>query len=162
MAKHKLVLDDVFEEVSFTLIAIHCSLEDYRLAYLLNKNLSIELKRKEEDLDYDYVSASYSIFEWEDLVQQITWNLVGNVCRKESNALTSSSGSLFGEDEKSMKTLNLIPEYKNVDYLLKISALEEFNEEKSILNKMLEIPNIVTAYSIDAYKLKSRNNLIFN
>ncbi|MBT8303783.1 MAG: IPExxxVDY family protein [Bacteroidia bacterium] len=161
MAKHKLILDDVFEESYFTLIAIHCSLEDYRLAYLLNKNLSLNLKRKEEDLDYDYVSAFYPIFEWEDLSQQITFNLVGNICRKESNALTSS-GLLFGDDEKSMRTLNLIPEHKNVDYLLKISAQEEFSEEKSILNKILEIPNIVTAYSIDAFKLKSRNNLIFN
>lgn len=161
MAKNKLILEDVFEELSFTLIAIHCSLEDYRLAYLLNKELAINLTRNEEDLDYENVAASYSILEWEDINHQTTWSLVSNVCKKESESI-ASIGSLFGDDEKAIKTLNLISEHKNVDYFLKISSEGWFSSEKTILNSIKKIPHIVTAYAIDATQLKSKNNLIFN
>ena len=40
MAIHKLHIDE-FDEVDYELIAIHTSLEDYRLAYFLNKKLPI-------------------------------------------------------------------------------------------------------------------------
>ena len=59
MAVHKLVLDDVFEEALYTLIAIHCTVEDYRLAYLLNKYLGINLVRKSKDLDYNKDKSAY-------------------------------------------------------------------------------------------------------
>ena len=58
MALHKLHVDDFYDD-SFSLIAIHCSLEDYRLAYLLNKHLNISLVRKPQDLDYKYFAATY-------------------------------------------------------------------------------------------------------
>ena len=65
MAFHKLLVDD-FYDTSFALIAIHCRLEDYRLAYLLNKHLKLNLKRREHDLDYNYFDASFAIFEWQN------------------------------------------------------------------------------------------------
>ena len=64
MAVHKLILEDVFEDTLCTLIAIHCSIEDYRLAYLLNKYLGISLTRKPEDLDFNKGTTKYSIFEY--------------------------------------------------------------------------------------------------
>jgi len=42
MALHKLLVDD-FYDASFSLLAIHCRLEDYRLAYLLNMYLELKL-----------------------------------------------------------------------------------------------------------------------
>jgi hypothetical protein len=54
MAVHKLILDDVFDESVFTLIAIHSTIEDYRLAYLLNRFLGINLVRFEFDLDFNH------------------------------------------------------------------------------------------------------------
>ena len=47
-----------------------------------------------QDLDYRYLDANYSIYEWKDKQQQTTWNLVSNVCKKEQASL-QSSGSLF-------------------------------------------------------------------
>ena len=82
MAIHKLFEDD-FEEDNYTLIAIHCSIEDYRLAYLLNTNLDLKLARKWEDLDYNYLEASFSIYEWNDEENFVTWNLVTNISKKE-------------------------------------------------------------------------------
>ena len=60
MALHRLLVDD-FDVETYSLFAIHCTLDDYRVAYLLNKQLQINLKRKPHDLDVHYTSSSFSI-----------------------------------------------------------------------------------------------------
>lgn len=161
MAVHKLILDDVFYEVSYTLIAIHCALEDYRLAYLLNKHLGITLTRRSSDLDYNNSKSTYSIFEWKDDKQLTTWSLVSNVCKVESYQQITYE-SLFENQEKIIKTTNLIPEYKRVNFFFKIDNEFNFSKEKYILNSILNISQIATAYSVDTSQLKSKDNLIFS
>ena len=159
MALHKLHVDDFYDD-SFSLIAIHCSLEDYRLAYLLNKHLNISLVRKPQDLDYKYFAATYSIFEWEDEKQHTTWNLVSNICKREEDGL-QSSGSLFNTSNTLLKTYHLLPEFKNVDYLIKVMNEDQSFDEKQILDTLQSIPQLVTSYSIDVEHIKSKDNLIF-
>jgi len=158
MALHKLLVDD-FDDDDYLLLAIHCDLKDYRLAYLLNQYLDINLKRYTYDLDFEYASASYSIYEWEDYEKQTTWNMVANICKREEDSLVSS-GSLFDESSKVIKSYNLIPEYKNVNYFIKI---ENDNVNiKSIISRIQKIPQLVTVYNVDVMNLKSKDNLIFN
>ncbi len=159
MAVHKLLVDD-FYDASFSLIAIHCRLEDYRLAYHLNKHLSINLVRLPQDLDYKYLDANYSIYEWKDEQQQTTWNFISNVCKKEEASL-QSSGSLFNTDQTMLKTYHLMPEFKKVDFFIKITTDEESIDERELLNKLNNIPQLITTYSIDTEHIKSKDNLIF-
>ncbi|MDG1728319.1 MAG: IPExxxVDY family protein [Algibacter sp.] len=161
MAVHKLILDDTFDDALYTLIAIHCRLEDYRLAYLLNKYLGITLSRKSSDIDYKNGQVSYSIYEWEDHKQLITWSLVSNICKTEA-LQQSDYKSLFDNQDKITKTFQLLPEHKTVNYFLKIDSEFSFSKEKYILESILKIPRIATAYSLDSNKLKSKDNLIFN
>ena len=158
MALHKLLVDDFYDD-TYKLIAIHCGLEDYRLAYLLNQNLELNLKRKSEDLDFEYMKSSYSIFEWDNASQYVKWNLVSNVCKKEEDSLYSSG--LFQSNEKVLKTFNLVPEYKRVDYFIKISEEIQNVNEKRILNRLQSIPQIITSYSVNPSQLKSKDHLIF-
>ena len=160
MVLHKLLVDD-FYDASFSLIAIHCRLEDYRLAYLLNKHLELNLRRKEQDLDYNYFDASFAIFEWENEKIDRVWNLVSNVCKKEESAL-QSSGSLFENQTAITRTVNLLPELKTVDYLIKVSNEDRHFNEKLILNKIQTIPQVITTYSVDIDQLKSKEHLIFD
>jgi hypothetical protein len=160
MALHKLLFDD-FSDDTYSLIAIHCTIDDYRVAYLLNQYLNIKLTRKPQDLDFKYTNSSYSIYEWEDKNQLITWNLVSNVCRKEEDSLTST-GSLFESQNKIIRVHNLIPEYKKVNYFLKINNDGSFINEKTLIHKIHEIPQIAAVYSVDIALLKSKDNLIFN
>ncbi|WP_431132860.1 IPExxxVDY family protein [Psychroserpens mesophilus] len=160
MALHKLLVDD-FYDTSFALLAIHCRLEDYRLAYLLNKNLSLNLRRKPQDLDYKYFAASYAIYEWENVAMDTTWNLVSNICKKEEAAL-QSSGSLFDNQTSIMKTYHLLPEFKNVDYFIKVTNENQNFNEKYILNRIQAIPQVITSYIIDVDQIKSKDHLIFN
>ena len=158
MALHKLMVDDFYDD-TYKLIAIHCGLEDYRLAYLLNQSLDLRLQRKKEDIDMEYLKSSYSIFEWDNASQYVTWNLVSNVCKKEEDSLYSTG--LFQTNEKVIKTLNLVPEYKKVDYFIKISDEIQNVNEKLILNKLQNIPQIITSYSVNPSELKSKDHLIF-
>lgn len=159
MALHKLQVDDFYDD-SYKLIAIHCRLEDYRLAYLLNKHLELKLARKEKDIDFKYLESSYSIFEWDNETEYVLWNLISNVCKKEEVSLYSS-GTLFSDSEKVLKTFHLISEYKKVDYFIKISDEIQNVDEKQILNKLQAIPQIITSYTIDPLKIKSKDHLIF-
>ncbi len=160
MAIHKLFEDD-FEEDNYTLIAIHCSTEDYRLAYLLNTNLNLKLARKQEDLDYNYMEASFSIYEWDDEENFVTWNLVANTSKKEVEQM-ASAGSLFS-DQKGKRTISkyLIPEQKRVDYFVKISSENYLKSSKIIVSKINAIAEVITAYTVNPNQLKSKNNLIF-
>ncbi|GGW57904.1 hypothetical protein DFQ11_101839 [Winogradskyella epiphytica] len=159
MALHKLILDDFYDE-SYKLIAIHCRLEDYRIAYLLNKYINLKLRRTENDLDFKYLESSYSLFEWYNDTEYVKWNLVSNVCQKEEDSLYSS-GTLFSDNSKVLKTFHLIPEYKKVDFFLKISEEIQSVDEKTILSRLQAIPQIITSYTVDPLKIKSKDNLIF-
>lgn len=159
MALHKLHVDE-FSDDRYLLFAIHSRIEDYRIAYLLNKHLSIKLERKQNDLDVDYLKSSYAIYEWDNKVEYTTWNLVSNCCVKEEEAV-SSTGVLFSNNDKIVKTYNLIPELKTVDYLLKISGETYGLNEQRILEILQKISMIITSYSVNPLKLKSRDNIIF-
>ena len=161
MALHKLLADD-FEDSLFSLLAIHCTIEDYRVAYLLNKYLNISLKRKPFDLDFENESATYSLFEWEDKERLFVWNLVSNMCKKEDEETVQNTGSLFHMKHKIQRFHNLIPEYKKASFLLKIDTDGMYINERAIINRIQDIPQIVTVYSIDVSQLKSKDNLIFN
>jgi len=159
MALHKLQVDDFYDDC-YKLIAIHCRLEDYRLAYLLNKHLELKLERKDKDIDFKYLESSYSIFEWDNKTEYVLWNLISNVCKKEEDSLYST-GTLFNSNEKVLKTFHLISEYKKVDYFIKISDEIQNVDEKEILNKLQAIPQIITSYTVNPLKIKSKDHLIF-
>lgn len=161
MAVHKLILDDVFDEEVCTLMAIHCTTEDYRLAYHLNKYLGINLTRRKKDLDYNQGKSSYSIFEWEDTAHLTTWSLVSNISKTEV-VQQRNYESLFDTQEKITRTTHLIPEYKAVNYFLKIDNEFNLSTEKDILNKITKIEQVATAFIIDISQLKSKDNLIFS
>ena len=161
MVLHKLLVDD-FREDNYSLIAIHCSLKDYRIAYLLNQYLHINLVRKDQDLDFKNARQTYAIYEWKDKNQLLTWNLVSNICVTEEEENAMDLDSLFQTQNKITRTHNLISEYKKVNYLLKFDDEEKRINIKKLLHKINEIPQIATVYSIAVEDLKTKDNLIFN
>ena len=161
MAVKKLLLDDFFEEEQYILIGIHCTLEDYRLAFLINQVLDIRLKRKQEDVKFSKDNSSFSLYEFNQEKQHIIYYLVANSCKGKQDQ-QQDINSLFSNEAFLTTNKYLLPEFKKVNYLLKVETEFPLNKEKLILNKLLKIPQIVTAYSIDVDNLKTKNNLIFN
>ncbi len=162
MAIQKLVLDTL-EDDDYELIAIHSSLASYRLAFLLNKKLSLQLFRKKEDINFEYddLVANFPLYQYDDHFQYSTYNLLGNKFKVKIEPEKSIPGELFGETENTYVTKHLIPELKTVDYFLKIDTESSTLSSKSIVTKILDISQVITAYTIEHATLKSKNNLIF-
>ncbi len=163
MAQHKLVLtDDINEE--FSLIAIHCSEEAYKMAFMLNQHLDLKLIRKQPDVDYSNkgLDVSFPIFEYKDSLSYIHYHLVANKS-KSLSAKVHSSGGLFDElaTEKTITTF-LLTEYKKSDFFLKIQSDYEKVPIRKLILSINEIEQVISAYNIEPSKIKSKNNLIFN
>lgn len=162
MPAHKLVLDEVFEE-AYKLIAIHSSVEEYKLAFLLNKHLNLRLARSPKDFDFQNKGLRiwFALYTYEDQQKYCDFHLVSNISKAEYPS-TAESNSLFGENETTFKKSYLLPEFKTVDFFLKIEEETDTISEKNFLEKIREISQVSLAYSIDHENIKSKENLIFD
>ena len=161
MAIHKLHLEE-FDEIDYQLIAIHSSLEDYRLAYYINQNLPINLKKENCNIQISNKEGEtqFTRFVFEDS-KDIVWNLVQN---KNDDFVPSqnSNQGLFAETNNKFSTkIYLIPEFKNVDFFLKIENGEVNIDVSKITNCIKKIDRVSTVYAVEVEKIKSKNNLIF-
>jgi hypothetical protein len=160
MAIHKLHIDE-FDEVDYELIAIHTSLEDYRLAYFLNQKLPILLSKSKNEIQINIKEGVtfFSRFIYENSDTDSCWSLVQN--KNEVTALISNNNqNLFGETSFEVATKAfLLPELKKVDYFLKIE--NSTCEIDTVIAMTNTIPQIATVYSVDSNSIKSKNNLIF-
>ena len=152
-AVHKIVGD--FYEETYTLVALHSSMEDFAIVYAINLALQSTFKRSSKDLELSE-HMSFPFFEWQDDVHDRYWSLFANESTKKERFVREG---LF-QDEPSYVKHYLVPEYKDVDYFVKIEHDDDLNETM-LVKSLLTIPKIVTAYTIDAVKLKSKTNLIF-
>ncbi|TXD50062.1 IPExxxVDY family protein [Polaribacter sp. IC073] len=156
MQIHALGLDD-FSEEEYSLIGIHTALEDYKLAYLLNKNLNTHFSKSQKNLEFenDKDSASFSIFNFSSKKYDFDWFLIANSSKREN--LTESNGLLLTTETRTY----LIPEKKKVDFFIKISGEVAADYVESAVSKIKNIEQIITSYSIDKNTLKSKDFLIF-
>jgi len=148
MTKHRLDLT-LIEEETFSIIGIVSSMEVYRLAFFLNKQLNWFLEKESFEIDHCY--AVYSFYEES---QDLKINLIGNTAWKKSEA----TEGLF--DAVASKTY-LIKEKKKADYLLKISEEIDHTSIERIIKKLKSIAAIQTCYPIALDELKTTEFLIF-
>jgi hypothetical protein len=161
MGIHKLHLEE-FDEIDYQLIAIHSSLEDYRLAYYINQNLPINLKKENCNIQISNKEGEtqFTRFVFEDS-KDIAWNLVQNKNDVFVPSQNSNQG-LFAETNNKFSTkIYLIPEFKKVDYFLKIENGEVNIDVSKITNCIKKIERVSTVYAVEVEKIKSKNNLIF-
>lgn len=161
MAIHRLYIDD-FETINYSLIAIHSNLEDYRLAYFINKSLNLELKKNEKDIPIEtkFGNSDFARFVFDDENQAIFWNFIQNKNQIIISNQNQSIGLFDGAAIEAQKKVYLLPEFKTVDYFLKIEHEDNINELK-IINKINLIDQISAVYSIETTNIKNKNNLIF-
>lgn len=160
MAIHKLHIDE-FDIIDYELIAIHTSLEAYRLAYFLNQRLPILLTKCKSEIQIKIKEGvtGFSKFLYENNASYSCWSLIQN--KNEVTTLRfDNNQNLFANSSYEVATkAYLLPEFKKVDYFLKI---ENNNHE---IEKIIEIINTIsrvsTVYHINTNKIKSKNNLIF-
>ena len=156
MQVHSSELHDFCED-NYTLIGLHTALEDYKLAYLLNKYLNKKFVREIFSLDFnnkDMVS-SFSVYGFIEETSHLEWYLVSNTYVEE---VTDTIGVLALTTQK--KTY-LIPEKKRVDYFIKILGDISTENLYKVIQDINQLEQIVTSYIIETDKLKSKDFLIF-
>jgi len=156
MQVYALEMNDFCEE-EYSLIGIHSTLEDYKLAYLINRKLNTHFFKAKEDLQFtrEKKKASFSIYNYENTKYDFDWFLIANSYRRENQ--TVSNELLLTSETKTY----LIPEKKKVDFFLKICGESEYDFVMKTINSIKSIENIITAYLIDKNTLKSKDFLIF-
>ena len=162
MAIHKLDLGE-FDEIDYHLIAIHTSLEDYRLAYFINQKLPINLGKNKNEIQINIKEGEtkFSRFYYHDVEKGIFWNLIQNKNEVIQQKNDNSQNLFSNINLEVSKKVYLLPEFKKVDYFLKIENMEETRNGTEIQALLNTIDNISTAYAVETYKIRSKNNLIF-
>lgn len=163
MAIHKLDLGE-FDEIDYHLIAIHTSLEDYRLAYFINQKLPINLGKNKNEIQINIKEGEtkFSRYYYHDVEKGISWNLIQNKNEVIQQKNDTKQNNLFSNINMEVSTkVYLLPEFKKADYFLKIENIEDDLNVTHIQALLNTIDNISTAYTVETNKIKSKNNLIF-
>jgi len=130
---------DVEYDYDFLLLAISCFEKDYRMCWLINKQLNVNLERGEDiEVEYKEGNSVHSVFtgEYEDEHCHIT--LIKN---RDSEGI-------------------LLSELAQIDYLLKI---EEFpGEEDDLAQELRSISQVKAVYQIEPNDLKDKEYLIID
>ena len=140
MAIHKLDLGE-FDEIDYHLIAIHTSLEDYRLAFFINQKLPINLSKSKNEIQINIKEGEtkFSRYYYHNFEKAISWNLIQNkgevVQQKKDNGQ-----NLFSNVAMEVATkVYLLPEFKKVDYFLKVenndNEIEKIIKTKTVNKK---------------------------
>ncbi len=156
MQTHALAIDE-FGQETYTLIAIHTALEEYKLAYLLNKALNTRFTIAAFKLDFEskHNSSSFTVYEYCNDKFDIAWFLIANTCKTTLNK--GLGGLNLATETKSY----LINEQKNVDFFIKINEETDHTIVHQTIEKINTINQVVTSYSVDPNSLKSKDFLIF-
>jgi hypothetical protein len=162
MAVLKLYLDE-FDEVDYDLIAIHCSLEDFRLAYFINQKLPILLSKNKDEVGVTVKEgeAFFTKYSYENENTECKWCLIQNKNDIHLLQKNTKQNLFINSTIEISRKVFLISELKKVDYLLKIeNNSSDFNVEE-IVNQLKQIERITAVYSLIPENIKSKNNLIF-
>lgn len=162
MAIHKLDFGE-FDEIDYSLIAIHTTLEDYRLAYFINQRLHVNLNKsiKEIQITDKEGEVHFSRFHYYEKKKDISWDLIQNINEVIQQKKEDNKGLFTNFELEVAKKVYMIPEFKKVNYFLKIENSEENTNLLEIQSELNSIDQIATNYIVDINKIKSKNNLIF-
>lgn len=162
MAFKKLILEN-FEDDVFYICAIHSHISFYKMAFLLNKHLNLKFKRHIRDVKINQKSIDqhYPCYVYKDTKAYSYYILFKNKYNVDNySEVNNVTDSLFKNNKNETLTKNLIPEFKKVDYFLKIETDNQLFDIKKIVSKIKLINQVITAFAIDYKQIKTKNNLI--
>lgn len=132
-------------EYDFSLFGIISALKEYKLAWLLNNNLDVQLD-KANDIEIEFLKS-----------QNLT---ISNYLFETENSslrlLKNKSVDQIGDNPAF-----LLPELKRFDYFTIIQGFEDTFSNQVLKQKISSIPGVQFVQLFPLESLKSRENLIF-
>ncbi len=144
---------EISEYDDFFLIGILSALEDYQLAFQLNRLLSLNLEK-----DDDYISDNhlFSMFCSQNEIENIEVKLLENKIN-----ITNETVQDFGMFSiKTVEQKFVFPELNKINFLLKVSY-ENKNKTNKYIEKLQKTNFISTVIKIDLKGIKTKRNLLF-
>lgn len=142
MKKRKLEAEFDYD---FSLFGIITALKEYKLAWLVNSSLDVQLD-KAKDIEIDFLNSENLIIS----------NFLYQTEHSDLRLLRNKSMDQFGEN-----SIYLMPELKRFDYFMLASGLEDTFSDEVLKEKISGIPRVQYVQIFAVESLKSRENLIF-
>lgn len=131
MPRHKLEFD--LPETDFLLFGICSQSRDYRMVWIINKNLGLHLERKNDIVPEG--SNRFALFSFENKTTRLKYCLSAN----------KNEGGIF------------IKELKQVDYLLLIEGNYQSVDSAALLSQLKQSESVLAAYELNPELLKSKH-----
>ena len=135
-------------------IAVHTSYEGFQLAYFINKNGLLKLRRSDNDIKNYLDEGVFNIFEFNDKINHKYCNLISNKCVLENFSNSINNNTLFNVPERN--ELYLLKEFKQVDFFIKSNDKDLHN---LIHEELLTLPMVSLVYVIPE-KIMSKNLIL--
>jgi len=140
MKKAKLQIEPTFD---FELLGIVSPIREYRMAWLVNQELELNLV-KVDDLELEFLNS-----EKLESAQYFLSLPHGFIQLLKNKALNSAQQLAY-----------LVPELKNLDYFLLVQDETEQLDLSNFMEKLSRNPLVQSIVRIDISKLKSKENLL--
>lgn len=145
----------------YTLFGVRTKLNDFTLAYNLNKKLNMNFFREDDDLTIISFNQKiyFSLFNFYDEQNDNMWSIIKNKARIKN--LSTEQNSLFSNDQMTSYKF-LIKECKNFDYIIKVTGII-FNKKEIIylINKVNNIEIASEINDLEHLSIQSKQNLCF-
>jgi hypothetical protein len=142
MKKNKLIASFDF---NFSLLAIVSQLREYKLAWIINQELGIQLVKQQDEVFHFLGDKKLCISNYLYYTEHSKIRLIFNRSREGT----------------SVSTGHLIPELRQFDYLILIEGFEDSLIIQEVKDIVKNINGIQLVNQIEVDPLKSRDNLIF-
>lgn len=140
MKKTKLFVEPTFD---FELLGLVSPVKDYKMAWLINRELDLNLV-KSEDIQIEFLSAPQL-----EISQYLLSLPHGFIQLLKNKALNTSQQLAY-----------LIPELRNLDYFLLVQDQTHQTSITTFVENLSKNPFIQSVVRLDISKLKSKENLL--
>jgi len=140
MKKTKLVIEPTFD---FELIGLAAPVKDYKMAWLINRDLDLDLVRADE-IHIEFLSSSKL-----EISQYFLSLPHGYIQLLKNKAINTSQQLAY-----------LIPELRNLDYFLLVQDQTHQTNIATFIDVLSVNPFIQSVVRLDISKIKSKENLL--
>ncbi|HSF55605.1 MAG TPA: IPExxxVDY family protein [Algoriphagus sp.] len=140
MKKTKLLIEPTFD---FELIGLVSPVKDYKMAWLINRDLDLDLVRS-DDIQIEFLSSLRL-----EISQYFLSLPHGYIQLLKNKALNTSQQLAY-----------LIPELRNLDYFLLIQDQTQQLSITTFVDHLTKNPFIQSVVRLDVSKIKSKENLL--
>ena len=137
-------------------IAVHTIYEGFQLAYFINNNGLIKLRRSDNDIKNYLNKGVFNLFEFTDKINQKYCHLISNKCVLENISNSRNNNTLFDVPERN--ELYLLKEFSPVDFFIKSN---DKNLHDIINRELLVLPMVTLSYVIPEKKIINKKLMLY-